>query len=616
MDNNNKEKTQYFAPQSRKTIIIIIAALIVGLLLGRLIFGGPGGDSGSTQTPDRASQHDHSGEETTWTCSMHPQIKQPDPGDCPICGMDLIPLEEDDGGADPGEIRMSPTAMQLASIQTQRVTKKTAHKTVRLDGKVEADEREVYSQSSHVPGRIEQLTINFTGQYVKKGSPVAYVYSPDLATAQEELFEAQAIKETQPALYKASYEKLKNWKLADAQIKNILDSGEPQEQFPVLADVSGYVTDKLVNMGDYIKRGQAIYKIADLSSIWILFDVYESDIPWIEEGNEVTFTVSSLPGETFSGKIDYIDPVINPKTRVAKARVEVNNSNLKLKPEMFVSGEVEAGLSNEEENIVVPQSAVMWTGKRSVVYVKKSSEDNVIFIMREVLLGPDLGNSYIIEEGLEAGEEIAIHGTFSIDAAAQLSGKPSMMSPEGGEPATGHDHGKMSSGEKESMEEASQNPEDQEIPDYESPQQFKKQLTEFFDQYIEMKDAMVASKAELAASEAKEALKALGNIDMALLKGDAHMFWMENLDKMDSALTTISESDDLESQRAAFVDFNPVLYSKVKAFGLDEKTVYFQFCPMANNDKGAYWLSTEENIRNPYYGDMMMECGEVRETLD
>ena len=613
---NNKVKTQDIASQRKKTIIAIGIALVAGLLLGWLVFGGSGGDSGSVQTQNITYQHDNANEEITWTCSMHPQIKQPEPGDCPICGMDLIPMEEDDGGADPREIRMSPTAMQLASIHTQEVAKGAARKTVRLDGKVEANEREVYSQTSHVPGRIEQLTINFTGQYVKKGAPVAYIYSPDLVTAQEELFEAQSIKDAQPALYKAAYEKLKNWKLTDTQIENILDSGEPQEQFPVLADVSGYVTDKLVNMGDYIKRGQTIFKIANLSTVWILFDVYESDIPWIEKGDEVTFSVSSLPGETFSGKIDYIDPVINPTTRVAKARVEVRNSDLELKPEMFVSGEVEAGLSNEGESIVVPQSSVMWTGKRSVVYIKKNTDDNVSFVMREVLLGPDLGDSYIIREGLEAGEEIAVNGTFSIDAAAQLSGKPSMMSPEGGKPATGHNHGSMSSEEMEEMEGTNQKPEDQEIPSYEAPQQFKKQLTAFFNQYIEMKDALVASDADLVANEAKESLQALKNTDMALLKGDAHMFWMENLDKMESALTAISDSEDLEAQRKAFVDFNPILYKKVKAFGLDGKTAYFQFCPMANDDKGAYWLSTEENIRNPYYGDMMLECGEVRETLE
>jgi Cu(I)/Ag(I) efflux system membrane fusion protein len=594
---------------NKKNIITIGVALVAGLLLGWLFFSGSGSENDSVQTQDHASQ------ETIWTCSMHPQIRQSEAGDCPICGMELIPLEEETGNSDPREIRMSPTAMKLASVQSQVVSKTSPQKVVRLNGKVEADEREVYSQSSHIPGRIEKLAINFTGQYVRKGTPLAYVYSPDLTTALEELFEAESMKDTHPELYQAAYKKLKNWKLTDSQIEKIIARDEPLEQFPVLADVSGYVTKKMVNRGDYISRGQTIYQIADLSTVWVLFDVYESDIVWVEKGDKVTFTIASLPGETFTGNITYVDPVIDPKTRVAKARVEVNNSDLELKPEMFVSGKVEASLSDDEESIAVPKSAVMWTGKRSLVYVKKSTNDNVSFVMREVLLGPDLGNSYIIEEGLEPGEEIAVNGTFSIDAAAQLAGKPSMMSPEGGKPVTGHNHGNMSSEEMENMEDTSQQTKEKERPNYEAPQQFKKQLTALLDQYIEMKDAMVASNAGETAAAAKKALQALENTDMTLLKGDAHMFWMENLDTLKSALKTISESNDLGVQRKAFVDFNPILFKKIKAFGLDGKTVYYQFCPMANNDNGAYWLSTEKNIRNPYYGEMMLECGEVRETL-
>ncbi|MDN5291752.1 MAG: rane fusion protein copper/silver efflux system [Anaerophaga sp.] len=612
---NNKVNTKNFASHNKKSIILTGIALVAGLLLGWLLFGGSGPEPAHVETPDSASQHGNESEETIWTCSMHPQIRQSEPGDCPICGMELIPLEEDQGEANPRALQMSPTAMQLAGVQTQTVTTGTAHKTVRLDGKVQADEREVFSQSSHVPGRIEKLTINFTGQYVKRGTPLAYVYSPDLVTAQEELFEARKLKDTQPGLYQAAYEKLKNWKLTDAQIQKIIASEEPQEQFTVLADVSGYVIEKLVKRGDYIKRGQTIYQIANLSTVWVLFDVYESDITWIEKGDEVVFTVSSLPGETFSGKIHYIDPVIDQKTRVAKARVEVRNSDMKLKPEMFVSGEVDAGLSEDEESIVVPQSAVMWTGKRSVVYVKKTAENNVSFVMREVLLGPDLGDRYIIEEGLEPGEEIAVHGTFSIDAAVQLSGKPSMMSPEGGKPATGHNHGNMTPAEMENMESNYQEGDTKEVPNYKAPQQFKKQLTVFFNQYIKMKDAMVESDASKTASEAEKTLQALEKTDMSLLEGEAHIFWMQNLNSMKEALKVINQSEEIEVQRNAFVDFNPILYRKIKAFGLDGKTIYYQFCPMANNDKGAYWLSTEENIRNPYYGDMMLECGEVRETM-
>src|SRR6056297_43082 len=317
---------------NKKTIITVIITLVVGLFLGWLIFGG------SEIEPTAEHLHDTEvAEETTWTCSMHPQIRQPEPGDCPICGMDLIPLVNEEEGLDPDAVSMSPTAMQLANIQTAVVGYMDPVKKVRLNGKVQSDERLVYSQSSHIPGRIEELMVNFTGEYVSKGNVIASIYSPDLVTAQEELFEAEKIRDTQPALFRAAKEKLKNWKLTEEQIQQILESGAAQETFNIRADVSGYVTEKMVNTGDYVSRGQAIYKIADLSRVWVLFDVYESDMPWVDRGDEITFTIASLPGKTFEGKISFLDPVIDPKTRVAKARVVVPNPDLTLKPEMFAS---------------------------------------------------------------------------------------------------------------------------------------------------------------------------------------------------------------------------------------------------------------------------------------
>lgn len=404
----------------------MLSTLAIGLLLGWLIFGG------SEAKVTEEHQHEHPAEEvageTTWTCSMHPQIRQPEPGDCPICGMDLIPLEEEQNGeVDPNAVSMSATAMQLANIKTTIVGAAEPLKVVRLNGKVQEDERLIFSQSSHIPGRIEDLLVNFTGDYLKKGQVIASVYSPDLVTAQEELFEAQKIKDSQPQLFEAAKAKLKNWKLTDEQINQILASETTQQTFEVKAEVSGYVTKKMVNTGDYVRRGQTIYEIADLSKIWVLFDVYESDLPWIKKGDKVTYTIESLPGETFQGTIDYLDPVINPKTRVAKARVVQSNKSLKLKPEMFVSGEVEAKLP-QTDALVVPKTAVMWTGERSVVYVKSETGQGVYFNMREVDLGPALGESYVVENGVQQGEEIAVNGTFSIDAAAQLAGKVSMMS--------------------------------------------------------------------------------------------------------------------------------------------------------------------------------------------
>ncbi len=562
------------------TILIALATLLFGLLIGWFVFGG---------SPEESHEgHDHAeevaGEAETWTCSMHPQIRQEEPGDCPICGMDLIPLEdEDEEGSDPAAISMSKTAMQLASVRTAKVGTAEPVKTVRLNGKVETDERRIASQSSHIPGRIEKLMVSFTGEYVNKGQAIASVYSPDLVTAQEELFEAEKIKDSQPQLFSAAKEKLKNWKLSESQVEEILQSGAPKEQFDVLADVSGYVISRKVNLGDYISRGQTLYEIADLSRVWVLFDVYEQDMPWVKKGDKVRFNVQSLPGETFEGNISFLDPVIDPKTRVAKARIDMSNSGLKLKPEMFASGTVEAKLPSGGGTFSVPKTAVMWTGKRSLVYVKAETETGVNFLMREVTLGPALGDNYLIESGLDEGEEIAVSGTFSIDAAAQLAGKPSMM----------------------------QKPDSKTM---ETPQAFREQITAVAKMYFEVKNALVNDNPETARKAAGKISGAIENVKMSLLEGDAHHHWMDLQNELAEAGEMISKTADIEEQREHFNMLSEAMLETTESFGLEIDKTYRQFCPMAFDDEGAFWLSESDEILNPYFGDMMLRCGEVKET--
>ena len=562
------------------TIIIAAATLVVGLLAGWLIFG--------RSSEESHEGHDHTAVEvageTIWTCSMHPSVRQSEPGDCPICGMDLIPMDdEQDEGSDPAAISMSETAMQLASVRTAKVGVAEPVKTVRLNGKVETDERRIASQSSHIPGRIEKLMVSFTGEFVQKGQVIASVYSPDMVTAQEELFEAEKIKETQPQLFNAAKEKLKNWKLTENQIEAILQSDAPKEEFEVLADVSGYVTSRKVNVGEYISRGQPIYEIADLSRVWVLFDVYEQDMPWVKKGDKISFTIQSLPGENFEGTISYLDPVIDPKTRVAKARVEMANSGLRLKPEMFASGKVEAKLTAKAGNLSVPKTAVMWTGKRSVVYVKSATEKGVNFMLREVTLGPALGDSYLVESGLDEGEEIAVSGTFSIDAAAQLAGKPSMM----------------------------QRPEAKTM---ETSQAFREQITAVANAYFEVKNALVNDDAGTAQKAAGKVTGALGNVNMSLLEGDAHHHWMALQKQLEEASGMISGTDDIEKQREHFNMLSEAMLETTESFGLEIDKTYRLFCPMAFDDEGAFWLSESDEILNPYFGDMMLRCGEVKET--
>ena len=182
-------------------------------------------------------------------------------------------------------------------------------------------------------------------------------------------------------------------------------------------------------MATMLSEGTILYDVADLSKLWVMFDAYESDLEFLNKGDKLAFVLQALPGINFSGNITFIDPVIDPVTRVAKVRVEVNNEAGRLKPEMFATGLVSANLSGYHNTLVIPRSAVLWTGKRSIVYVKQPGAEPV-FKLRKIELGPMLGENYIVVDGLMEGEEIVTRGVFSIDAAAQLEGKPSMMNPD------------------------------------------------------------------------------------------------------------------------------------------------------------------------------------------
>ena len=587
----------------KKTKISLIATLFIGLILGALLFGGS------------SKEEEKNAKETVikdqiWTCSMHPQIRKNEPDACPICGMDLIPLEtSENSDIDPNAISMSESAMIIAGVSTYKVGNSDGIKEIALNGKVEVNEKGVYSQSSHIPGRIEKILVTFTGEYVKKGQVVAYVYSPELASTQQELLEAYSVKDIQPQLLEAVKQKLKNWKVSETTIRKVIQSGKAQDKFAITADVSGYVVKKNVELGDYVQRGQTLYDVADLSKVWVLFEIYETEIGWIKKGDKVNYTIASFPGESFSGIISFIDPFINPSTRIAKARIEVNNSNLKLKPEMFVSGIIKSKMTANKSSLSVPKSAVMWTGKRSIVYIKNESEKRISFKLREVTLGPLLGSDYIIEEGLEAGEEIAVNGTFNIDAAAQLAGKPSMMNIEGSKMNTGHDHGATQSNAVEEKQATIQTKKTT------INQEAKTSLKPLFSNYFQLKDAL--TKGDFNAS--KKALldfeKTLSKINMNVFKGDSHKLWMSYVTPLKKNTLHAEHLKDIKEIRMAFEPISNVMIAIVKSFRpLTEKT-YVQFCPMANNDKGANWLSKENKVVNPYFGPTMIKCGEIKSEI-
>lgn len=565
--------------------VLVGITLIFGASIGWLI------KPSTPQQTDDSSAHQHieSSDNQTWTCSMHPQIRSNEPGSCPICGMDLIPVDQDQGEVNALAVSMSPTAMQLANVTTEIVGKIIPIKTLRLNGKVHQDERLVYSQSSHIEGRIEKLMVNFTGQYVTKDEPLAYIYSPDLVTTQEELFETVKIKKSQPALYQAARVKLKNWKLTDKGIDNIINGGKPIEKFPINADISGYVTEKKVSQGEYVMRGQSIYELTNLSKLWILFDIYESDMVWVKKGNLITFSVSSLPGKGYEGRIAYIDPMIDPKTRIIRARLEIVNKDLNLKPGMLVTGTLEARLPIQSEVVVVPKSAVMWTGVRSLVYVKEPTNKGVSFLMKKVTLGPALGNSYIIEEGLEKGEEIAINGTFSIDAAAQLAGKPSMMNK--------NDDLMNQYADEPMLKEA------------------KETLAHLLLNYFDIKNNLVNGNF-------KQAVEGINIMKSTLNKIDLHesqhinQSTHQHINHVKEATHQASHFQSIRELRLVFQSMSSAIIGLAKFINPMGEEIYVHHCPMVNNNKGANWLSLSREIRNPYFGDQMLTCGSIKEVLD
>ncbi len=461
----------------------------------------------SAVLPAPAKARKESAKPQIWTCSMHPQIRRDGPGKCPLCGMALVPVTASAGGL--RTLTLSPEARALLNIETVPVERRYVEHKLEMVGKVAYDETRLGFITAWVNGRLDRLFVNFTGVPVKKGDHMVYIYSEDLYSAQEEML--QAIKYGRQRgttrilggvdLAQSAREKLRNLGLTDAQIKEVEARGTPSYHMTIYAPVSGVVIKKLREEGDRVRIGDRIYTIADLNHLWVHLDAYESDLQWVRYGQHVTFTTEAYPGEVFSGRVAFIQPVMDDQTRTIKVRVNVDNTSGKLKPAMFVRalirseiasggrvmdpdlagkwicpmhpeivkdhpgecddcgmplvraeslGYVAAEADDAAKPLVVPASAVLLTGTRAVVYVEDPKADQPTFNGREIVLGPRAGDYYIVRSGLAAGELVVTHGNFKIDSEIQIQAKPSMMTPEGGG-GGGHHHGGSAEKKKGTM---------------------------------------------------------------------------------------------------------------------------------------------------------------------
>lgn len=598
--------------------------LLTGLFFGWLIFSSSTDHDAHDQlSPEEMEQHvqdEHTDEdgETIWTCSMHPQIRESEPGNCPICGMELIPARSQDAEAreDDYSMVMTASAARLADIQTTPVVRDTPQKELDLPGRIKVDERQITRVTTHFPGRIRDLKVDFTGAQIRKGEVMATIYSPELIAAQRELLEAARQKERNPRLYESTRQKFRLWEFTDEQIQAIEDRGTVQNELEILSPADGYVLSRNIAEEQHVMEGTVIFEVANLDQIWVVLEAYEDDVFWIQPGHEMTFRARNNPGQKFEATVNWIDPVVDPRKRTVGVRADLANPGNQLKPDMLVRGNLHAAM--DLEKLMVPASSVLWTGPRSLVYIKDTTAEVPRFEVREVELGVRAGDHYVIEEGVEEGEEVVFHGAFRIDSEMQLADRFSMMNRE---PGTGavpvHDHGGMDMDDMDEQDhDEMETKQEMDTHDHTgvidgATDDFREDFKALLAHYLDGKEALFESDMDGVSTAFQQSAEELESIGLHRMQGDAHMRWMEQYEAIEGHLNHILEAGDLDGQRESFALLSHILIEAVNNYQVPG-IVYHQYCPMED----ASWLSRDEQIQNPYAPDTMPSCGEVIERIE
>ena len=357
---------------------------------------------------------------TLYTCGMHPQVIQDHPGNCPICGMKLTPVRAQSAAAGPQAIAIDPVTIQNMGIRTATVTRGPLRRTIRGAGVVEYNEAALSDVSTKFRGWIEKLYVNTTGQLVMRGDPLFEIYSPELYSAQVEyLLAAGSATNGTPgseAIRASALTKLKFFDISGDQIAQLAATGQPQKTLRILAPQDGFVIEKMVVEGQMVDAGMKIYRLADLGLVWVQAEIYEQDLPYLKLGQEADVTVSYLTDRQFRGRVTYIYPSVDMKTRTARVRMEFHNPGYFLKPGMFATVRVASEL--EPSALLIPDMAILRSGEKTTVFV---ALDGGKFEPRTVTLGPQAENdTYQVLSGLKEGERIVTSGQFMLDSESQL----------------------------------------------------------------------------------------------------------------------------------------------------------------------------------------------------
>lgn len=417
-----------------KSIFFIFLAFTTSLTLFSIT-------SCSSGKKEEAEKEIRTRKATKYHCPMHPTYISDKPGECPICGMTLVPIEEEKGKEKypPGTVSLTPYKEQLIGVKYSKVSYVPLKKEIRTVGRVEYDETRLYRVNLKISGWITKLYVNYTGKFVKKGEPLFRIYSPELLSTQEEYLISyrnyQKVKNN-PFLREDAERALKDaknrlilWDVEGWQIKELEKSGKTSPEMTIYSKYSGFVIKKNVIEGGYAKAGSNLFEIADISKIWVLADIYEYEADFVDLGQDVEIVLPYLEGQRFDGKISYIYPYLETKTRTIKVRIIVDNPDFYLKPGMYAKAVIKIDLG---ERLAVPVDAVMRTGKKNIVFVKVKEGK---LVPREIKTGPQVGDYFIVLSGVEEGEEIVTSANFLIDSESKLKLAIEAM---GGKSSSGH----------------------------------------------------------------------------------------------------------------------------------------------------------------------------------
>lgn len=623
--------------------VLIAFAFVIGLRLGNT--GEPAVAYHAHDDAYPATDSDSGGKEQMYTCSMHPSVRLTDPNaKCPICFMDLIPVREGDTG-DPNSLVLSQGETIAARVETTPVVRYAPTSTLRLFGKVRMDETTVERISAYFPGRIQTLYANFSGARVNAGDHLAQMYSPELLAGFEDLRQSaisveqastmsDIVRQSSLETLQAARDRLRLFGIEQSLVEQIEREGYNDDTFTIDAPRGGTITHIASHEGEYVQTGQPILTIADLTHLWVDLQAYESQIAQIRWGQTVRFSVESHPGELFDGRVSFIDPVIDPQTRTAAVRVAVENPVCTLKPGMFASATIavtldgSGGVSSTEllgrwvcpmhptefqdrpgscsicgmdlvpiesmidtstahatarAPLIVPASAVLFTGIRSIVYLQSDDENGLRYTPTEITLGQRADDVYIVLNGLKENDRVVTRGAFRIDSAMQIAAKPSMMS--------------MDSDITKTTPTASSR-----------PGGFKDALANSINAYLDAQEALADDDLDTYNALAQRLISVLDTIPTAGLLGEDLGVWRT----ASRELRPSAPYDDIEQARADFEPMSNAVFALIERFGAPEgTTVYVAYCPMAFDFEGADWLQRTQTIDNPYFGASMLQCGEI-----